>query len=70
MFTPEPIGSLTREQVAEQFIWLDDLRESGLVNMMGAFPLLAEAFSLEPPVAKKVWVAWAESFAARHGSAP
>ena len=67
MFTPGPIGPLSREQVHEMFIWLDDLRESGMVNMFGAYPLLAEAFSIEPSVAKQVWTAWAESFAARHG---
>jgi len=70
MFTPEPIGPLTREQVHEMFLWLDDLRESGMVNMFGAYPLLAEAFSIEPSVAKQVWTAWAETFAARHGESP
>ena len=55
------------EQVHEMFIWLDDLRESGVVNMFGAYPLLAEAFSIEPSVAKQVWTAWTQTFAARHG---
>jgi len=67
MFTPTPIGPLSREQVHEMFLWLDDLRESGMVNMFGAYPLLAEAFGIEPSVARQVWTAWTETFAARHG---
>ena len=69
MFTPATIGPLTREHVHEMFIWLDELRDSGMVNMFGAYPLLAEAFSIEPSLAKQVWSYWAETFAARHGSA-
>ena len=69
MFTPEPIDSLSSEQVHEMFIWLDDLRDSGTVNMFGAYPLLAKTFSIERDVAKKVWSEWAKRFAARHGRA-
>ena len=67
MFTPKPIDPLSSEQVHEMFVWLDDLRASGMVNMFGAYPLLAEGFSIEPSVAKQVWTAWTKSFAARHG---
>ncbi len=69
MFTPDPIDALSAEQVREMFIWLDDLRGSGMVNMFGAPPLLAEAFTLDPPVARKVWAAWSKTFAMRHGAA-
>ena len=41
MFTPKPIDPLSSEQVHEMFLWLDDLRASGLVNMVAAYPLLA-----------------------------
>ena len=69
-FIPEPIGDLKTEQVREMFIYLDDLREGGTVNMFGAYPLLAKTFSIERSVAKKVWSQWAKSYAARHGVAP
>ncbi len=68
MFKPQPIGPLTREQVHEMFVWLDDLRDSGMVNMFGAYPLLAEAFSIPKPLARQVWSAWAQSFDQRHGA--
>ena len=68
MFTPKPIDALSSEQVHEMFIWLDDLRGSGLVNMFGAAPLLAEAFVLDAPVARKVWAAWSKTFPMRHGT--
>src|SRR3989442_1556272 len=32
MFTPKPIDPLSSEQVHEMFIWLDDLRDRGIVN--------------------------------------
>ena len=67
MFTPRPIGALSAEQVHEMFQWLDDLRASGMVNMFGAPPLLAEAFTLDAPVARTVWAAWSKTFAMRHG---
>lgn len=69
MFKPDPIDDLTSEQVAEMFIWLDDVREGGKVNMFGAYPYLAEMFELSKPLARKVWAKWAETFAMRHGSA-
>lgn len=68
MFTPAPVGRLTREQVHEMFLWLDDVRGSGIVNMFGAYPLLAEAFSIPRPLARQVWTAWAQSFGTRHGA--
>ncbi len=63
--TPPPLPPLTPAEVTDCFQWLDDLRESGRVNMLGAYPLLAEAFLLDRDVAKRVWVAWAESFGQR-----
>jgi hypothetical protein len=68
MFAPEPIEALSSEEVHEMFIWLDDLRDSGLVNIFGASPLLAEAFTLDAPVARKVWAAWSKTFSMRHGA--
>ena len=70
MFTPEPVDQLSSEQVHEMLLWLDDLRNGGAVNMFGAFPLLAETFSIDRVVAKKVWSEWAKTYAARHGVAP
>jgi len=69
MFTPDPIGALSVEQVHECFIWLDDLRGSDMVNMYAAPRLLAEAFGLDRELARKVWAAWSKTFAMRHGAA-
>ncbi len=68
MYRPEPIGALSFEQVAEMFIWLDDLRASGFVNMYAAPRLLAEAFTLDRELARKVWAAWTKTFPMRHGT--
>lgn len=65
--TQQPIGSLSPEQVHEMFVWLDDLRASGAVNMFGASPLLAQAFSIDKTLARQVWAAWAEAFGTQDG---
>jgi hypothetical protein len=38
------------------FKFLDELRESGAVNMHAAPPLLAEAFGLTPEAARAAWM--------------
>lgn len=56
------ITDVTEEQLGHMFRWLDDLRDSGRINMYGAPPLLAQAFDLEKRVAKDVWLGWTQTF--------
>jgi len=48
------------------FSFLDDLRESGRINMYGAPSYLQEVFGLEKYEARDIVAAWMKSFSARH----
>ena len=48
----------------EYFKYLDDLRETGQVNMFGAAIPLAEEFNLTENEARKILVKWMEQFQA------
>ena len=49
----------------EHLVYLDDLRVSGITNMFGAAPYLAEEFDLDKDIAKKVLLYWMASFGER-----
>lgn len=58
------------EDMEEYFLFLDELRESGITNMFGAAPYLKEAFSeLSNRKAKDVLLEWMKTFATRHNIA-
>ena len=44
------------------FDYLDELRESGKINMFGAGPYLERQFSIDKYVAKEVLVSWMNGF--------
>lgn len=44
------------------FEFLDDLRESGQINMFGAGPVVAEVFGLNKVEAREVVGAWMKNF--------
>lgn len=46
----------------EHIDFLDDLRESGVTNMFGARPYLAERFGLDRQESSKIHQYWMESF--------
>lgn len=46
----------------EMFQYLDALRESGVTNMYGAAPYLAEMFSLDKPEARRVLSGWMKAW--------
>lgn len=49
------------------YLYLDDLRKSGVANMFGARPFLRSKFrELSDPKASKVLADWIATFAARH----
>ena len=45
-----------------EFIFLDELRDTGVVNMYGAAPYLQDAFGLNHKEARQVLREWMESF--------
>lgn len=51
----------------EHLEFLDELRESGVTNMLGAPPYLEEEFTeLDYDQSKKVVIHWMETFSERH----
>ena len=44
------------------WIYLEELRRSGITNMFGAAPYLAEAFGLEYEEAKKILADWMRNY--------
>lgn len=46
----------------EMFTFLDDLRESGQINMFGAPKVLQDAFGITKGESFEVFKAWTESF--------
>jgi len=41
-----------------EYIWLNNLRESGVINMFGAAPVLADDLGLTTKEAKEILVGW------------
>ena len=54
--------SLMMSKQDEIFAYLDAVRESGIINMFGAAPLLQEEFGLDRREAKDLLLAWMGSF--------
>ena len=50
----------------KQLAFLDNLRDSGVTNMLGATPYLIEEFNLETKEARAVLFKWMDTFADRH----
>ena len=46
----------------EVFEYLNDLRESGVTNMLGATPYIASNFGLTTKSSRELLMAWIESF--------
>ncbi len=51
---------------AAVFVYLDDLRQSGVTNMFGATPYIMEEYGVEERVARALLVEWMDTFAERH----
>tara|TARA_R100001230_G_C5560463_1_gene85217 strand:+ start:205 stop:411 length:207 start_codon:yes stop_codon:yes gene_type:complete len=50
------------EEELEMFEWLEMLRQSGVVNMFGASPYLADAFDLDEREARDVLLKWMDNY--------
>lgn len=51
----------------EHLDYLDDLRLSGVTNMFGAAPYLADAFDIDTSTARTYLSYWMRTFSERHG---
>ena len=49
----------------EYLVYLDDLRNSGVVNMFGASPYLAQEFGLDENFSRQVLSFWMKNFKER-----
>jgi hypothetical protein len=47
-------------------VFLDDLRESGSINMFGAAPYVSDAFGVSKYEARDLVKNWMQTFAERH----
>ena len=52
------------DKYLEHFVYLDELRESGTINMMGAPRELQCEFGLDKIEARKIFQLWTEQFSA------
>ena len=50
------------EKEIEMFQWLEMLRQSGVINMFGARPYLADAFELDDNQARDVLLKWMDNY--------
>ena len=58
---------MNEHQRQEFFEFLDELRESGVVNMYGAAPYLQKEFGIQNKIdAYRILEEWMDSYAARH----
>jgi hypothetical protein len=50
----------------EMFVYLDNIRETGKINMFGAAPYLQDAFGLSRHEARDILLEWMDTFSERH----
>jgi hypothetical protein len=53
---------MSNEVNEKYFTYLERLRESGITNMFGAAPYLANAFNIPKDEARKILSAWMQSY--------
>ena len=66
--------TITRKDTRPEFVtdemlmFLDELRESAIINMFGAAPHLASAYGMSIQEAREALSYWMRSFGERHGA--
>jgi hypothetical protein len=50
----------------EMFVYLDNIRETGAINMFGAAPYLKDEFGLSRHEARNILLEWMDTFSERH----
>ena len=53
---------MIKEEWYEYYVYLEELRQSGITNMFGAAPYLQEAYGLNPREASKVLGNWMDNY--------
>jgi len=53
---------MIKEEWYEYYVYLEDLRQSGVTNMFGAGPYLQKAYGLNPREARKVLGSWMDNY--------
>jgi hypothetical protein len=72
IFSKERTHEMKRDEVKENGIeeeyltFLDELRESGITNMLGAAPFIEEEFGLNHDRSVEILVYWMRTFTQRH----
>ena len=53
---------MIKEEWNEYYVYLEDLRQSGVTNMFGAAPYLQEEFDLSKKEAREILVNWMTNY--------
>tara|TARA_R110002020_G_scaffold401282_1_gene611521 strand:+ start:333 stop:512 length:180 start_codon:yes stop_codon:yes gene_type:complete len=56
-----PKSTIAKYNKQDIFFFLDGLRQSGIINMVGAPRVLEDYFEMSKPTAKKYFQEWVES---------
>ena len=54
--------NISKEEMQEYYDYLDELRESGITNMFGAAPYLADEFGVDKRQARSILSSWMENY--------
>ena len=57
---------MTKDDKEQVFVFLDNLRKSGLTNMYGASPYIGEVFGFSRETSRSLLLEWMETFDTRH----
>jgi hypothetical protein len=57
---------MTNSDKQEVFMFLDELRSTGITNMFGAAPYIQEFFGVDRKVARELLTEWMATFDKRH----
>lgn len=60
------VAEMDEEEIDEFLFYLDELRESGVINMFGAVPYIAVNFKYDDMTAKECLLFWMDTFSKRH----
>lgn len=53
---------MIKEEWYEYYVYLEDLRQSGVTNMFGATPYLQEEFDLSKKEAREILINWMNNY--------
>ena len=64
--TSKELGSVNTKFDKVYYLFLDELRNTGVTNMMGATPFLVIEFDLKRKEARNILMDWMNTFEERH----